>query len=947
MMERRVRCAALLTVLCVAAALVGGILSPSPRSSSAVSLLDFFRAAESILQGASESVPGGGSRSSEAVEQIVALTTKDAAAAVVIEWREQRNYAVSSGYLSPGWCATLSRSSDQCVLGTLAAAKELCEKHADCGAITASSDQFYIRTMPLKGEYHAGFTSWTKGEQAPGSNKLPKQKASGVITRPPRTTPPRLLPWCPAGGKTHITGSWVKGAALTPSEFQKRDACVKSSNGCTCLAPESPNRRGERLYDAVWQPRNCRLTKWNAARFCTVLGNRTILFLGDSTGAQSYAAVRNALQIGGASPTCVSRITEITTDTLIGMKFQSGNRGPPWRESLEKEQPDIAILSAMAHIIPQDGPRDAPYYEIVEDLVKGAAAFEQRGMRLVWKTANPGGCTKRGHVLHLGSSASDSKQQTEEQQLSAENFLGMFDEQITGTTVQPALATPNSAATYPLHIWKNDVLPRAPFERSIPWACASMPGKGSDCGWDRFPRRDAWTVDRLANTSIEVMDVRPLYMRGDAYVELVPSGGDKAFSRDCLHQCNSGHDPLVGLIPPLLMHMLEMWQVETNTASVQLPKEQRHTPLSILHNPPVVYSRNTGPPLLNLDGHEARRKQATSSSSSSSDVEEVKAFRMPIAIAPSNAFFRAQIYSDGGALAVPQACDFEPSTRGAADPPHSFIAAKSPACFHSAPPSATAVLINCEVYPEAAYNAAKIKTHHHHLIEVDRSTLPVINGTSTPSGSHPYRGISYAVGAKVVVHGPLVVHYAEWVDAPHHRHDETYTLEVAMWFDGLTERADWALYRPLLQPFEYVASGELTAPGVPVSIVPLPLAPFLDANETNQKFARCRGDELGRWVGERYLPWTCRYEEKVDVAKCSAEWKNPSSAANEPRFRSRNRTGGNKPLKVVHIGASTMSLFLQGVQVAMGGAPRERDKAYEKHLRAHPGQSDNEISYQT
>ena len=130
--------------------------------------------------------------------------------------------------------------------------------------------------------------------------------------------------------------------------------------------------------------------------------------------------------------------------------------------------------------------------------------------------------------------------------------------------------TPFGTAKFPLHVWNGDgerTAPRGPHERSIPRACArmapgSIPGMraGNDCGWERFPRRDAWTVERLRDTVVEVLDVRPLYLRGDAYVErVVFPDGTISMRSDCLHMCNTGRDPLARLVPPMLMHMLERW----------------------------------------------------------------------------------------------------------------------------------------------------------------------------------------------------------------------------------------------------------------------------------------------------------------------------------------------------------------------------------------------------
>tara|TARA_B110000208_G_scaffold185282_1_gene240239 strand:- start:587 stop:1438 length:852 start_codon:yes stop_codon:yes gene_type:complete len=274
---------------------------------------------------------------------------------------------------------------------------------------------------------------------------------------------------------------------------------------------------------------------------------------------QTHAAVVNALNIGGA--TCQGQVEFDFADTLSGVQHQSLNRGAAWHKMLRAyplaRKPGIVVLGAMAHVIPQTpfgagaDEEDAPYRDVVEDVASRAAAFDAAGdsTRFVWKTANPPGCTARAHI------GGD--------ELSSTTFLSLFDK-------VHARGLAKTTAKYPLHVWDGDderTAPRGPHERSVPRACArmapgSIPGMraGNDCGWERFPRRDAWTVGRLRDTVVEVLDVRPLYLRGDAYVErVVFPDGTISMRSDCLHMCNTGRDPLARLVPPMLMHMLERW----------------------------------------------------------------------------------------------------------------------------------------------------------------------------------------------------------------------------------------------------------------------------------------------------------------------------------------------------------------------------------------------------
>ena len=214
---------------------------------------------------------------------------------------------------------------------------------------------------------------------------------------------PLLLPWCPAGGATHINGSWTARRKRGPVVDSVLDACVRTTRGCEC----AKQRFGERA-DATWTPRNCRLAAWSAARFCALLGARRILFLGDSTMQQTHAAVVNALNIGGA--TCQGQVEFDFADTLSGVQHQSLNRGAAWHKMLRAyplaRKPGIVVLGAMAHVIPQTpfgagaDEEDAPYRDVVEDVASRAAAFDAAGdsTRFLWKTANPPGGTARAHI---------------------------------------------------------------------------------------------------------------------------------------------------------------------------------------------------------------------------------------------------------------------------------------------------------------------------------------------------------------------------------------------------------------------------------------------------------------------------------------------------------------------------------------------------------------------
>jgi hypothetical protein len=61
----------------------------------------------------------------------------------------------------------------------------------------------------------------------------------------------------------------------------------------------------------VWQPQQCKLLEWEAADFCSNLGQRTILMIGDSTMAQMASTFWAMLAFGEWAP------SEASADSVL------------------------------------------------------------------------------------------------------------------------------------------------------------------------------------------------------------------------------------------------------------------------------------------------------------------------------------------------------------------------------------------------------------------------------------------------------------------------------------------------------------------------------------------------------------------------------------------------------------------------------------------------------
>ena len=141
-----------------------------------------------------------------------------------------------------------------------------------------------------------------------------------------------------------------------------------------------------------WVPSQCRLRPWDPNTFCDVLGNRTLLFVGDSAMLEVAAVVMNHVAWDGAAcrvqQRCASRIFYGSSDTLIGQHLGGKfNRGHHWMKWIDEIQPDIVVMNAHAHVF---GPANFSYVvnTVLEDIRRNLPPH----VRILWMTSIPGGC---------------------------------------------------------------------------------------------------------------------------------------------------------------------------------------------------------------------------------------------------------------------------------------------------------------------------------------------------------------------------------------------------------------------------------------------------------------------------------------------------------------------------------------------------------------------------
>eukprot|EP01040_Poterioochromonas_malhamensis_P001732 gene1732-1838_t len=158
-------------------------------------------------------------------------------------------------------------------------------------------------------------------------------------------------------------------------------------HSCVCDTREGTHsvQQRERYY---WHPRNCTLPRWSAERFCRLLGERRLLFIGDSTNRQTSTTLMSMIVAGGGN--CSDHIYSSRSDNLVSKANGSKSLRQIVQEYSTTFVPDVVIMSAGAHV------KSIPDYEknwqaVYDQIVVLHSEFPQ--IRFLWKTQNP------GHVL--------------------------------------------------------------------------------------------------------------------------------------------------------------------------------------------------------------------------------------------------------------------------------------------------------------------------------------------------------------------------------------------------------------------------------------------------------------------------------------------------------------------------------------------------------------------
>jgi len=127
---------------------------------------------------------------------------------------------------------------------------------------------------------------------------------------------------------------------------------IHSHSGCACQTHSQKNGvpRDESidLEKFQWYPTSCRLVQWNATLFCHLLGNRTVLFLGDSTAHQTVNTLIAMLLKSFDTSQCIPQIKFEYSDKLVWDPDER-KRGDNFVAWTDKHRPHILVIGAYAH----------------------------------------------------------------------------------------------------------------------------------------------------------------------------------------------------------------------------------------------------------------------------------------------------------------------------------------------------------------------------------------------------------------------------------------------------------------------------------------------------------------------------------------------------------------------------------------------------------------------
>lgn len=159
------------------------------------------------------------------------------------------------------------------------------------------------------------------------------------------------------------------------------DHPARDVHGCQCDRESNNYNTVSARESYVWVPDFCDLLPFNGTQYCELLGNRRVLFVGDSTMDQTATTLMSMIHASGGK--CVHQLSQGRSDLLyVRTKYTF-----PIQDYL-KNDTDIVILTAGAHL--NDEGDMWSVLENFKNMMKNGLAEKYPNIKWVWKTQNPG-----------------------------------------------------------------------------------------------------------------------------------------------------------------------------------------------------------------------------------------------------------------------------------------------------------------------------------------------------------------------------------------------------------------------------------------------------------------------------------------------------------------------------------------------------------------------------
>lgn len=172
----------------------------------------------------------------------------------------------------------------------------------------------------------------------------------------------------------------------------KNHSLAFSSNQCACENPNNLHGISD-VEKYKWVPKHCALTEWDATQFCDLLGNRTILFVGDSTMFQFSLSLMSMIatdtnRTSHYAKNCSPQL-RFARSWYLTFKYNSNTEHEyaTMEEYAVLFKPDILMMNVGAHL------HDLGDLNFIwEGLIPAFASLRAKlpNIKLVWKTQAPG-----------------------------------------------------------------------------------------------------------------------------------------------------------------------------------------------------------------------------------------------------------------------------------------------------------------------------------------------------------------------------------------------------------------------------------------------------------------------------------------------------------------------------------------------------------------------------